>query len=104
MVIRRKGNLRAIWFIRVCTRNLFISSGAGIRGSSTLRILAVHRVTMATAPSLLSESLSFIAKLEDRVKVTGAALCVGLDPHTSDLNSNDGAGLVAFCKSIIDAT
>ncbi|CAJ1937195.1 unnamed protein product [Cylindrotheca closterium] len=54
---------------------------------------------------------SFFAKLEARVNDVDSLLCVGLDPHSKDIGSDDVktpedkcAAAFTFCKTIIDAT
>jgi uridine monophosphate synthetase len=47
---------------------------------------------------------SFFERLEDRVNQIDSILCIGLDPHPSEIKEASRAGLVAFCKPIIEAT
>ena len=47
---------------------------------------------------------SFFQRLEDRVDQIDSILCIGLDPHPNEIKENSRAGLVAFCKPIIEAT
>jgi len=47
---------------------------------------------------------TFISKLEERSESVNSLLCVGLDPHPSDLNRFSGAGAKDFCLRLIDAT
>ena len=54
----------------------------------------------------MSTSLSFFEKLERRVKSHRTLLCIGLDPHSTDLKleGNTAEGALIFCKKLIDAT
>jgi uridine monophosphate synthetase len=47
---------------------------------------------------------SFFQRLEDRVDQIDSILCIGLDPHPNEIQESSRAGLVNFCKPIIDAT
>ena len=54
---------------------------------------------------------NFFELLESRVKEIDSHLCVGLDPHDSELNLEPGASeqdksesAYSFCKRIIDAS
>ena len=47
---------------------------------------------------------SFFSYLENRVIETNSLLCIGLDPHQSDLPENTKAAVLEFCKSIIQET
>lgn len=48
---------------------------------------------------------SFFEKLAARAAEIDSLLCVGLDPHESELGHDcDAAGLRAFCRRIIEAT
>ena len=54
---------------------------------------------------------SFFAKLEARVDEVDSLLCVGLDPHSKEIGSDEVkspedkcAAAFTFCKTIIDAT
>ena len=47
---------------------------------------------------------SFFQRLEDRVDQIDSILCIGLDPHPNEIMESSRAGLVSFCKPIIDAT
>jgi len=66
-----------------------------------------------TTTTAQEEAPSFIAKLEARVAAIDSLLCVGLDPHSSELfpNGLDGVSeefhaqaAFTFCKTIIDET
>ncbi len=46
----------------------------------------------------------FIEKLETRVRETGSLLCVGLDPHPSDLPAPTAFAARDFCLRLIEAT
>ena len=53
----------------------------------------------------------FFAKLEERVNEIDSLLCVGLDPHSKEISSDDVKtaedkceAAFSFCKTIIDAT
>ena len=48
--------------------------------------------------------MSFISRLEDRVRKVDSLLCVGLDPHLEDLPAPTGAGIMRFCQRLIKAT
>ena len=48
--------------------------------------------------------MSFISRLEDRVREADSLLCVGLDPHPEDLARASGVGLYDFCMRIVEAT
>jgi len=73
--------------------------------------------TRAPIPSSTDEpkqaAQSFFEKLESRVNEIDSYLCVGLDPHPSELGLGDDASLseeergdaaFTFCKTIIDST
>jgi uridine monophosphate synthetase len=47
---------------------------------------------------------TFFSLLERRVQDCSSLLCVGLDPHPSDLASPDADGALAFCMRVIRAT
>lgn len=55
-------------------------------------------------------SLTFFEKLEARVEKVNSLLCVGLDPHLSELNPDGDSeeercdAAYTFCKTLIDAT
>ncbi|GKY96892.1 hypothetical protein MPSEU_000648200 [Mayamaea pseudoterrestris] len=64
-----------------------------------------------------SSQVSFLEKLNARIAETDSLLCIGLDPHESDLFPNEHASVAnslssevrcdaafTFCKTIIDAT
>ena len=48
----------------------------------------------------------FFSALRARSEAVGSLLCVGLDPHSSDLkeDGNSAAGALAFCLRLIEAT
>ena len=48
--------------------------------------------------------MSFITRLEDRVREVDSLLCVGLDPHPEDLARASGEGLYDFCMRIVELT
>jgi hypothetical protein len=55
--------------------------------------------------------MSFFAKLEARVAAIDSLLCVGLDPHLTELAVAEDAteeqrcdAAYTFCKTLIDAT
>lgn len=48
--------------------------------------------------------MSFFSDLEDRIKEVDSLLCVGLDPHPSDLSEQTGEAAKAFCLRIIEQT
>lgn len=49
---------------------------------------------------------AFFRKLSDRAQSLNSLLCVGLDPEPEALGTNNcnKAGLLKFCKDIIDPT
>ena len=48
---------------------------------------------------------AFFAELEARVHAVDSLLCVGLDPHASELGASPSAAAAeAFCTRLIDAT
>ncbi|MFN2234927.1 MAG: orotidine-5'-phosphate decarboxylase [Anaerolineales bacterium] len=47
---------------------------------------------------------TFFSKLEERIDSINSLLCVGLDPHISDLSQFSGADAKEFCLRLIDAT
>ena len=48
--------------------------------------------------------MTFFEFLENRVKEVNSLLCVGLDPHRSDLPAWSGRAAVEFCLRLVDAT
>ncbi len=46
----------------------------------------------------------FFSRLEERARKTGSLLCVGLDPHPSDLPEATAAAAKAFCIRLIEQT
>lgn len=48
--------------------------------------------------------MTWMDKLDARVRATGSLLCVGIDPLPADLASQDGAGLLAFGRRVVAAT
>ena len=48
--------------------------------------------------------MSFFSTLEARATAIDSLLCVGLDPHPSDLPAQTREAVVAFCVRLIDAT
>lgn len=48
--------------------------------------------------------MTFFSALEDRIKEVDSLLCVGLDPHPSDLPEQTGESAKAFCLRIIEQT
>ena len=49
------------------------------------------------------DSPSFSQFLEARTCAVNSLLCVGLDPHISELPAPTRAAAVAFCRRIVDA-
>jgi orotidine 5'-phosphate decarboxylase subfamily 2 len=47
---------------------------------------------------------TFFSFLERRVDDSSSLLCIGLDPHVSDLDSPSAASALDFCQSIVKAT
>ncbi len=47
---------------------------------------------------------SFFTFLEKRVADSSSLLCIGLDPHLSDLPAPDAAGALAFCLELVKKT
>jgi orotidine-5'-phosphate decarboxylase len=47
---------------------------------------------------------SFFSFLEKRVDDCSSLLCVGLDPHVSDLPEPTAAGALTFCQSLVKQT
>ena len=47
---------------------------------------------------------TFFQRLEDRVNQIDSILCIGLDPHPAEVPSFTRAGLVSFCRRLIEAT
>ncbi len=47
---------------------------------------------------------SFFSRLESRIRENDSLLCVGLDPHASDLPTRSGAAALEFCLALIEAT
>jgi orotidine-5'-phosphate decarboxylase len=60
----------------------------------------------------MSSTPSFFEKLEKRVEKANSLLCIGLDPHLSELFSSDPPdseeercdAAFTFCKTLVDAT
>ena len=48
--------------------------------------------------------ITFFSKLEARIREIDSLLCIGLDPHLSELPELTGAAAKEFCTRIIDAT
>lgn len=48
--------------------------------------------------------MSFFARLEERIKKVDSLLCIGIDPHISDLPEPNPEGLTKFCMRLISAT
>ncbi len=48
--------------------------------------------------------MSFFSRLEKRIKEVDSLLCVGLDPHPSDLPEQTGKAAKAFCLRIVEGT
>jgi len=48
--------------------------------------------------------VTFFSKLETHIRKIDSLLCIGLDPHPSDLQELTGAAAKEFCTRIIDAT
>mmetsp|Transcript_13017 Transcript_13017/g.19152 ORF Transcript_13017/g.19152 Transcript_13017/m.19152 type:complete len:554 (+) Transcript_13017:26-1687(+) len=84
------------------------------------RVWRIHLLTCIfliitlSADSVIGRcNMSFVSKLEARVKAAESLLCVGLDPHESELFPNGNKGVSEedrcnaaynFCKNLIDAT
>ncbi len=47
---------------------------------------------------------TFFSRLESRIREVDSLLCIGLDPHPSDLPEFTGAAAKEFCLRLIDAT
>ena len=47
---------------------------------------------------------TFFSKLEERIDSVNSLLCVGLDPHPSDLDLLSGADAKEFCLRLINST
>jgi orotidine 5'-phosphate decarboxylase subfamily 2 len=47
---------------------------------------------------------TFFSFIERRVDDSSSLLCIGLDPHVSDLDSPSAASALDFCQSIVKAT
>ena len=59
----------------------------------------------------MTTSTTFRSKLEARVASTNSLLCIGLDPHESELVNTEGKSdsekcdaAFTFCKNLVDAT
>lgn len=70
-------------------------------------------ISLSTASEIGRCNMSFFSKLEARVKAADSLLCIGLDPHESELFPNGSEGVseedkcnaaFKFCKNLIDAT
>ena len=48
--------------------------------------------------------MSFFEALEARAKQANSLLCVGLDPHTTELSESSAEAAEAFCLKLIKAT
>ena len=48
--------------------------------------------------------MSFFTRLTRRVQEVDSLLCVGLDPHPSDLKANTSEAAQEFCFKLIDST
>ena len=48
--------------------------------------------------------MNFFDFLESRIRAIDSLLCVGLDPHPSDLPELTGSAALEFCRGLIDAT
>jgi uridine monophosphate synthetase len=48
--------------------------------------------------------MSFFARLEERIREVDSLLCVGLDPHLSDLPQPTPQAVMKFCLRLIEAT
>ena len=46
----------------------------------------------------------FFEKLQTRVELSKSLLCIGLDPHVSQLSSPNADEAAAFCIRIVEAT
>lgn len=70
-------------------------------------------ITLSVASDIGKCDMSFVSKLEARVKAADSLLCIGLDPHESELFPNGSEEVSEeercnaaydFCKNLIDAT
>lgn len=48
--------------------------------------------------------MKFFEKLEARIKAADTLLCVGIDPHSSDLKEQTAEELIAFSTKLIQST
>lgn len=48
--------------------------------------------------------MNFFSLLEERTKQKNCLICVGLDPHKSELESHTAEAAFKFCTQIIDET
>ncbi len=48
--------------------------------------------------------ITFFSKLETRIREINSLLCIGLDPHPSELSELTGTAAKTFCARIIEAT
>ena len=46
----------------------------------------------------------FFFVLEQQVEASGSLLCVGLDPHSEELEQNNAAGVKSFCRRLVKDT
>ena len=73
----------------------------------TLDSLHLHHAP----PPFANSNMSFFERIENRAKAINSLLCIGLDPHSSELNCPQSAteedraeAAYHFCVRIIDAT
>lgn len=52
----------------------------------------------------MPDSETFMTRLEQRARAANSLLCVGLDPHPSQLPENTAEAALAFCTRLVDAT
>ena len=60
--------------------------------------------TPLKGPAVGGAEMSFFEALEARAKQANSLLCVGLDPHTTELSESSAEAAEAFCLKLIKAT
>ena len=60
--------------------------------------------TPLKGPAVGGAEMSFFEALEARAKQANSLLCVGLDPHTTELSEPSAEAAEAFCLKLIKAT
>jgi uridine monophosphate synthetase len=68
---------------------------------SLFYLCTVYYATASTVPSAMSH---FFEKLQTRVEKCNSLLCIGLDPHVSQLSVKTAEEAAAFCIKIIEQT